>query len=728
MALTLLTTISVVAQESFPLGSDALGPAPGERAYVVAAAHANGYVAAWVDQRLRGNDVYVARLNARGELLDREGVRPLPTARTYALDGPLVASDGTDVVVVWHSFAPAGIHAVQVTADETIPTRNIGSGEPMAIGWNGRHYILVFGDYYGGLRAMLLDRQGQPASGVLQLSAAGMRGSIACRDGNCFVAFPDVSGVRGGTIGEALFPRIGDTASAELPRLFRGYNVAVGVDGQGYYSVVRGSDALTVRRHPVPRRAGGGPAWAAKLPVEALASQYSVPVPHGGGTCETVSRDGAVYVTCRSGYYGDRVELLRVTRSGAESLAPPAPAKLHGSMALVSGPAGLTLFWGDDRYRHDTTWLSSQPRVQFYAAPLDGEAWRRGGTLVSSSRAREVRPRIARGESSFLATWVEERFDAELYAAVLDASGRPLGAPFLLAREPSIEEALTEFDGERFLVVWRTLDGHPNDAGSRTLHGRFVEPHGMAAEPFVITAQRVGRTTSLLWNGFEYLAGVGGGVERLSASGEMLGFSWDWASSEEWGSFEAVQLAYDADTNEYAALGFEYEGSVISAGPQLFVRYTPIHANGRLAPDCCNGKPFFTAFYGTAPGIAAGGGHSIAIVEEAGYASGLRIAPDWELLPYPPIGSDRRLQALWRGGEFVVAAGKTLARHAPGGSLLATQSLGTDVAESAIAIGGPTSIVAVVQRGDYASQADRGHGPVALQQVEVKPVVVPPLP
>jgi hypothetical protein len=70
-------------------------------------------------------------------------------------------------------------------------------------------------------------------------------------------------------------------------------------------------------------------------------------------------------------------------------------------------------------------------------------------------------------------------------------------------------------------------------------------------------------------------------------------------------------------------------------------------------------------------------------------------------------------------------AGKTLA---PGGALLATQSLGTDVAESAIAIGGPTSIVAVVQRGDYAIQADRGHDPVALQQVEVKPVVVPRLP
>jgi hypothetical protein len=722
LLLVLSATLSAAAQ-SFPLGSDALGPAPGERTRVAAAAHADGYVVAWVDQRVRSNDVYVARLNARGELLDREGVRLLPAARTTTGDGPVVASDGKDAVVVWRSyFDPGGIHSARVGADEVTPARSIGSGLPVAMGWSGRHYILLFGDYDGSLHAVLLDREGQPASGVLQLSASWRRASIACGDGNCFVAFAGPEGVRGGTIGEALFPRTGDTAAAVLPRLFQGYDVSVGVDGEGYYSVERASYKLTVRRHPLSRRTGAaGPSWAARLPADALRSQYSVPVPPGGGgTCQTVARDGAVYVTCRSGYFGDQVELLRVTRSGAESLAPPDPARLHDSLALTPGPAGLTVFWGDDRYRHWTVSFTTEPRLQIYAAPLDGEAWRRGGTLVSSSRAREVKPHIARGQSSFLATWVEERLDAELYGAVLDATGRPLGAPFLLARAPYIDEALAEFDGERFLVVWRTLEGNPNDFDSRSLHGRFVEPHGAAAEPFTIAEGSAGFATSLLWNGFEYLAGVNRGVERLSASGEMLGLAWD--------SFDSVQLAYDADTHEYTGLGSDYEGTVIAAGPLWFVGYTPIRASGHLDPACCPGTRFFTAFYGTAPAVAAGGGHSIAIVAEAGFASGLRIAPDWALLPYPPVGGDRRLQALWRGGEFVVAAGKTLARHAPDGTLLGTQSLGTDVAESAIAIGGATSIIAVVQRGDYALQADRGHDPVALQQVEVQRVTVPRVP
>ncbi|MDQ3280240.1 MAG: hypothetical protein M3Q69_02375 [Acidobacteriota bacterium] len=702
------------AADSFPLGTGAIGPVPGERDSVAAAAHANGYVAAWIDHRIGGNDLYVARLNARGELLDREGVHVPGTSRLASTAGPVIASDGKDAVVVWSRGA---MQSASITETSVSAARSIGSALPVALEWSGRHYVLLFSRHDGALGAMLLDREGLPASGTLQLTTATdelRQGSIACRDGNCFVAFRRNGLIYGGTIGEALFPRRDQTASYDLRRLFLADAVAVGADAQGFYTVAPARFRITVRRHGGTRPVDRVPRWS-RVPVEMIAGEYSVEAPLVYRDLHTVARDGVIYLTSES-------LLLRITAAGAEAIAPPQPAKPFDRVALVSGPAGLTLFWGDDRARESLDYGTVR-HAQIYAAPLAGREWRSGGVLVSSSRARELMPRIARGRDSFLAMWVESRLDNALYGNVLDAAGLPFGQPFLIARDRTMAEALAEFDGERFLVIWKTAEARTNGRGTYTLHGRFVEPHGATGEPFVI-AGGAELATSLVWNGSEYVLGTQGGVLRVSRWGQLLG-----EETLGWPDADAIELAYDADTHEYSGITHKYHSSVIAVGPNWFVDYTAVRATPALEPICCSTRPLGAAWYGTSAAIAAGGGHRLAIVSVVGYSDGaLFIAPDWQMLPYERATPVRRLQALWRGGEFVVAAGKTLARHAPDGTVRGTQSLGDDVVESTIAIGGPATMIVALQRGDFLFGAGRAAGSLELQQVEVARVSVPPVP
>ncbi|HEV7767734.1 MAG TPA: hypothetical protein VGQ76_22215 [Thermoanaerobaculia bacterium] len=103
------------------------------------------------------------------------------------------------------------------------------------------------------------------------------------------------------------------------------------------------------------------------------------------------------------------------------------------------------------------------------------------------------------------------------------------------------------------------------------------------------------------------------------------------------------------------------------------------------------------------PAVAFGGGESLMIIDTAGWGPGkLSLMDSSTPLPYPVpkwLGYTMRLSADWTGSEFVVLAGKTLARHHPEGSLRGTISLGEDVRDSVGVAVDLAGVLVVKQRG-----------------------------
>lgn len=638
------------AAESFPLGTGELGPAPGERVGVQVAASRHGYLAAWFEDR-RGDQgwlsvVHCMRLDSGGARIDAES---FPISEPWYATTLAVASDGEDYLVVYQALY--GITAVRVrdgvpSAPRLLPLE----GPPAALGWNGRHYVAV--SAWGPM--MLLDRDGAPASGIARFAGSLYPPILVCRPGRCLLTGRGL--VQTLMLTDGSFPRIGEPpVTLKLSRHASGDSlVAAGSDAHGFYAIAFDDNARLRFLRLFPRLRGDAEPVA--LPTPPWPSEYE-------------------YFTATD---GDAIDVVYRPRSGERQ---PATVLRVGESATAVLPvranalaANGLLVWTDAHEYND----------QFYASRLRDP----GATLLSVSRPHELLPRIARGATSLLVSWIERRRDEMLYVRVVDFDGRPLTPPQPVMPAPAVvADSTIAFDGVHYLVVWREWRS--------PLRARFFSQDGLpVGEAFDVAPPYGGPSTSVeaAWNGSHYVVSTGVGLVRVTAAGVVLD------AQPHTDGRDALVATLDASTNTLAALSLAFSGSRVSAGPPFLVHYAAVQLDPSLRVQSRQDRD--ESAYIFSPAFAAGGGHVLTIFLQA-YTYELHLdLDDGTPLPYPPPPYESRagMRAVWNGTGFLVNSGGTLARHAPDGTYRDQLSLGPGIRDASVVPDGPHAAVVVMKR------------------------------
>jgi hypothetical protein len=705
LLLLFLLAVPLAAETWSGLGSSELGPAPGNRLGLRAAASRDGMLAAWWDTRTGRYDLYAARMTGDAEVVDRAGLLIGSAGTQLAVEPIAVGSDGRDYLVIWRDANQ--LFRTTIDADGTIETRAAGevvlplAGKaimPVALAWDGERYAFAYAvQEFGGVLstytyAQLLDRRGEPLSGPLRLTTGVCFGYCSFEPRIPMTAVSAAAGEwlagPAGTfffLQQSMFPPAGKLENVPPSAATPVTGHIAGVDAAGYYAIgreYRPEGGIVLRRF-------GPKGQLVERPL-GLPWQWSL---H-----ETVAAGRMIYFTARRYEQEGTVWRLFGLRRGslANGGTPGAPAEPRDLRALIAGPAGPTLFWSDGRDLpgapadpYATNWV--RWRDEFYAAPVGSDLWNRGGALVSASPAMQIRPEIARGAgTSWLAVWIEESGRQSLMAAALDRDARAGEAAVVGSVRGVIDDVRVAFDGVRYLVVWH--QSHRREAFDYTpggaIYGRFVDGGGRpAGEPFLIARHSdTAPLASLVWTGDSYRLSTHGALFRIAASGMIL------ESSDEY-DYEAPSfVAVMPGTGALAGLTADIEVSVVSAGPLELVSYRPLD----------NPKTRFGyGWYDVAPAVAAGGGTWIGVFYEWGGEADLYLggSDGWKYLPYSSRGA--RPHAEWNGREFVVSAGAVIARHRSDAArtLIDVRTLGDHTVECSAAPDGTDAAIVLRRRG-----------------------------
>jgi len=564
------------------------------------------------------------------------------------------------------------IRATRVTTTGVSESRVVAEGRLRGLEWTGRDYVLVIRTTTGAYGLMRLDRDGRPLSGTVQLSEPSADLSIACGDTRCMVATGTFgvrnSSLRGAVVNESDFPPIGSVRQVRTLPLLNATFIELGYSDLGFYSVSGEGDGLVMRSYGPLRGTFSGRALRFRTPQRRVLQT-------GESRAVTASNGSDIHVAAGP--------LHRITPTGVETVFP---SRYRTILGIVAGPSETLVFWGDG---------SSSDLV--YLTRVSDTSFTDDSTLVSVGLPLEFMPRLARGHSTLLAAWLEGSptsseivQKASLYYSVLDLDGRPLTDPVLLDDDAK-GDAVIAFDGVNFLILWWSdwndvIYGHLISQNGRRRGTRLVPD----CHPNILT---------LVWSRNVYVTSCSG-LKRVAPSGTVLD------ARPQIGSSDAM-LVRDEEQDLLRGLEFSFESSDFSAGTQLFATYSFVSIDDRTLPlrvvDYGRSTPQVGVDQNALPGVAVGGGSEIGVFQDGLLHQGLLyLIGSKRPLPYPPPTAAfhlPRLHAHWSGREFIIVAGKTLARHAPDGTLLGTLSLGEDVGDAAAVGDGPDAVIVLRQRG-----------------------------
>lgn len=132
--------------------------APGDQVLPAVTASSNLYLVTWADQRRGSNewDIFAARVSPAGHVLDPGGI--LVCTDVLGPPAPAAASDGQDFLVVWHDAkdnnpAHTDVFGARVNAHGKVLDRHgfaISDAHAVQshpkVAWNGSHYFVVWND------------------------------------------------------------------------------------------------------------------------------------------------------------------------------------------------------------------------------------------------------------------------------------------------------------------------------------------------------------------------------------------------------------------------------------------------------------------------------------------------------------------------------------------------------------------------------------------------------
>jgi len=486
LLLAVLLSFPLLAET--PLGIPQIGPATEDQSGPALASNGDGFLAVWIDNRTRAPELWAARLDRDGNVLDSRGI--LIAAHTPV--EPLAIWTGTSYLVVWNRRQDPALWGARISRDGVLvdgPRVLAPSGRPRSMATNGTHVVVGLVREGFDVLALFLTPDAEVVSTlILAQDFREHRGVKIIRTGSHFTAVwnsigspSTVDGVRF-TIAGAIEPArvLVNEASLNDPEL--------GFDGSDFLLITRGKEfpfRSSIRTVSGDLRTVGAPA---ELPEQV---EYSATLRWTGSHYVLIAESSALYAMRldRQGRLLDpnpvRIELPLMRMSGIPAVA------MNGQTMLVAWSGAFEFF--------------KPSTYDVYATRLDpSTAAPTGRTLVSTTVLRETDPILASGTANVLAVWTD---DAGVLARRMRKDGSPLDAAPLRLAEISTDRTIPHavaFNGTDYLVAW--FDGttlvtrrvRHNGALLRADGGSSVSNPGSAASYRVAVASS-GTTTLLVW-------------------------------------------------------------------------------------------------------------------------------------------------------------------------------------------------------------------------------------
>ncbi|UCG43880.1 MAG: hypothetical protein JSU73_04480 [candidate division WOR-3 bacterium] len=398
-----------------------------------------GFMVAWQDQRTSYWDVYAARVNTYGAVLDPDGFVVCDGSECYAPD---LAFDGTLFLVAWHDKRSGGsdIYASRVTtAGQALDTLGIlvstagGDQWRAAVEYDGTNFMILWNDDRGGDN--------------------------------------DIYGARMTSEGTVLDPRGLVIVSASQGQWFPAL-----VFGGGQYLVAWQHDwYMSFREVFVARMATSGQVLdPGGKPASAAANSQSWP---------SIASDGQNFlVVWRDDNRGSGdINGARVLADG--TVLDPAGIRISSSPSTQLQPV---VGFGDTSYLVAWTHRAGQS-YEVYGAMVywDGTV---GSTIeITNTAETQEEPAIAFNGTDFLVAWQDGRnhpYWSDIYAARVSRTGTvldPDGIEVARAENSQWVPAVAS-DGSGFLVVWedrRTVNQWDVQAARVTADGTVLDPDGI---------------------------------------------------------------------------------------------------------------------------------------------------------------------------------------------------------------------------------------------------------
>lgn len=468
--------------------------------HVAAAGDGATTLFAWVDLRSGNPDIYAARVQADGTVLDPNGIAVASTGSGET--APAVSWNGSEWLVVFVKDG-SGIYGARVAPDGEvldpsaieIAASPFTDDQPAAAGLGSAHAVVWrSGDLGYAIYGALIASDGsfdvspgilsQPGSGVTDASPA-----IAVRDTVALVAFTtnrngntDIYGLRfkRSNAGPPALVRLDATDVAISTGIARTDEPAVGASASAW--LVAWEDG---------RNAGTGiDIYASRVGAGGAvqdASGIQVSDDTGNEGDPAVVHTGSEWLVAWS--EADAGQFLRaVANNGnpaAQRIDVSTAAGTLGQGAFGGDPATPLIAWSDPEPGSSGPKPPQDLLGRSIAADLDlGEPF-----VIATQTPNQTQPAMSYGGGRFLVAWVDDRFggiEGMIRYAVTD-SGR-LDAPLPeaiqpIALRPGLDQAQPAacFDGTNFNLYWSELkDGYRRIAGAR------LTPGGALIDTFIV--------------------------------------------------------------------------------------------------------------------------------------------------------------------------------------------------------------------------------------------------
>ncbi|MDO9390403.1 MAG: FlgD immunoglobulin-like domain containing protein [bacterium] len=398
------------------------------------------YLVVWEDFRNGSYDIYGARVNQAGAVLDSSSIAICTVANHQY--SPSIVFDGTNCMVVWEDLRNGSydIYGARVnqagtvldTFGKAISTAAYYQFAP-SVAFDGTNYLVVWEDYRNGAYDIYGARVNQAgavldASGIAISTAVNSQGSpsVAFNGTNYLVAWLDYR--------------------------------------NGFYSDIYGARVSTA----------GAVLDTFGIAISTAANNQSSP---------SVSSDGTNYlVVWQDGSFSFKIRGARVSQGGA----------VLDSSAIVVYPAANNQFSPSiafDGTNYLVVWQDGSYAPNIYGARVNqaGTVLDASGIAISTAVNSQGLPSVAFDSTNYLVVWHDSRNgSSDIYGArvtqdgaVLDSSGIAISAAANSQSSPSVA-----FSGTNYLVVWED-----NRNGSYDIYGTRVYTSGILGDSFAITTQ-----------------------------------------------------------------------------------------------------------------------------------------------------------------------------------------------------------------------------------------------
>ncbi|MEO0306203.1 MAG: T9SS type A sorting domain-containing protein [candidate division WOR-3 bacterium] len=488
----------------------AISTATSNQRYPSVAFDGTNYFVVWQDYRSGNWDIYGARVNRIGTVLDPNGIA-ISTA-TNSREYPSVAFDGTNYFVVWHDSRSDpfyDIYGARVSPDGTvldqngiaISTATGGQGLP-SVAFDGTNYLVVWTDYRSGTYSDIYGARVNQNGTVLDPNGIAISitthsqyyPSVAFDGTNYFVVWEDtrnnsydIYGARVSPDGTVLDPTGIAISTATNHQIYP----SVAFDGTNYLVVwtdYRSGSSYDIYGARVNKN--GTVLDPNGIAISTATSGQGLP---------SVAFDGTNYFVVwedyRNGTYSD-IYGARVTKNGTvldqNGIAISTATSNQRYPSVAFDGTNYFVVWHD--YRNGS-WDIYGARVNQNGTVLD-----LNGIAISTATGYQTYPSVAFDGANYFVVWQDYRSGSsyDIYGArvstdgaVLDLNGIAISTATGYQYSPSVA-----FDGTNYLVVWD--DGR---SGSYDIYGAKVSPDGNVIEEFPVSTQPGTQTSPALARG-----------------------------------------------------------------------------------------------------------------------------------------------------------------------------------------------------------------------------------